>query len=189
MTQKATRIILGSQSPRRFEILADAGFDVTVVKPEIEERFPLETETYKVAEYLSKLKIYDIYSYLGEDDDFIICADTVVIFEKKLIGKPKNPEHAFKILKSMNGKSHEVVTGVSMRKNKVQISFSEKSTVTFKELSDDEIRGYIEEFQPMDKAGAYNIQEYIGIAALEGEFYNVMGLPLKRLLHEIKHWK
>jgi septum formation protein len=160
-----------------------------VVKPAVEERYPFNLEHPKVAEYISKLKIYDIYSYLGEDEDFIMCADTVVIFDNKLIGKPKNPEHAFKLLKAMNGKEHEVVTGVSIRKQKKQISFSEHAKVKFKGLDDDQIKHYIEKFNPMDKAGAYGIQEYIGVDSIEGEFYNVMGLPLKRVLHEIKHWK
>ncbi|MDB5226507.1 MAG: Maf-like protein [Bacteroidota bacterium] len=187
--KNATKIVLGSQSPRRLEILADAGFDVQVIKPEIAERYPFDLHHYKVAEYISKLKIFDVYSYLGEDPEFILCADTIVIFENKLLGKPRNPEQAFKFLKSMNGKAHDVVTGVSMRKNKKQISFSEQARVQFKELSDEEIRNYVEKYNPMDKAGAYNIQEYIGVSGIEGEFYNVMGLPLKRVLHEIKQWK
>lgn len=186
---KTTKIILGSQSPRRYEILADEGFDIQVVLPKVEERFPYELSASKVPEYLSKLKMHDVYSYLGEDDDFIICADTIVIFEKKMIGKPKNLEAAFKCLKAMNGKSHEVITGVSIRKNKKQISFSEHAIVHFKELTDDEIRNYVETFIPLDKAGAYNIQEYKGVEKIEGEFQNVMGLPIKRVLKEIKSWK
>lgn len=186
---KSKKIILGSQSPRRLEILADAGFDVQVVRPTIAERFPIEMNLFKVPEYLSKLKLFDVYSYLGEDNDFVICADTIVILDKKMVGKPKNAEQAFKYLKAMNGKVHDVVTGVSMRKNKVQISFTEQAKVYFKELSDDAIREYIEEYNTLDKAGAYNIQEYIGVERFEGEFYTIMGLPLKRVLSEIKKWK
>lgn len=187
--QKSNKIILGSQSPRRFEILSDAGFDVKVIKPTIEERFPFDMELYSIPEYISKLKIYDIYSYLGEDNDVIVCADTMVIFEKKLLGKPKNADHAFKILKTLNGKTHDVVTGVSMRKNKKQISFSEQTKVRFKELTDDEIRNYIVKFEPYDKAGSYNIQEYIGVDYIVGEFQNVMGLPIKRVIQEMKGLK
>lgn len=187
--QKPTKIILGSQSPRRLEILSDAGFDIEIVKPKVAEHFPYDLDYYKVPEYLSKLKIFDVYSYLGEDNDFIICADTVVIFEKKLVGKPKNLDQAFKYLKAMNGKAHDVVTGVSIRKNKKQISFSEQAKVFFKELSDDEIREYVNKFNPLDKAGAYNVQEYIGVEKVIGEFFNVMGLPLKRVQQEIKNWK
>ena len=145
--QKSNKIILGSQSPRRLEILSDAGFEIEVVKPKIAENFPFDLDYYKVPEYISKLKIFDVYSYLGEDEHFIICADTVVIFEKKLIGKPKNIEQAFKFLKAMNGKTHDVVTGVSLRKNKKQISFSEQAKVSFKELTDAEIRNYVEKFE------------------------------------------
>lgn len=186
--QKSNKIILGSQSPRRFEILADAGFDVEVVKPTIEERFPFDLDLHKVPEYISKLKIFDIYSYLGEDTNFIICADTMVIFDKKLVGKPKNAEHAFKILKTLNGKLHDVVTGVSMRKNKKQISFSDTTKVHFKSLSDEEIKNYINKFEPYDKAGSYNIQEYIGVDFIAGDYQNVMGLPIKMVLNEIKNW-
>lgn len=186
---KSNKIILGSQSPRRFEILADAGFDVKVIKPTIEERYPYDLDYYKVPEYISKLKIFDIYSYLGEDEDVIICADTMVIFDNKLVGKPKNEDHAFKILKAMNGKPHDVVTGVSMRRNKKQISFSEQTKVRFKELTDDEIRNYINKFKPYDKAGSYNIQEYIGVDYIVGEYQNVMGLPIKRVLQEMKSLK
>lgn len=186
---KPTKIILGSQSPRRYEILADAGFEIEVIKPKVEERFPFDLAYSKVPEYLSKLKMHDIYSFVGEDSDYIICADTVVLFEKKLVGKPKNLDIAFKTLKAMNGKAHEVITGVSIRKNKKQISFSEHAMVYFKELSDAEIRHYVDNFSPLDMCGAYNIQEYIGVDKLEGEFQNVMGLPIQRVLKEIKGWK
>lgn len=189
MQSKPKKIILGSQSPRRLEILQDAGFDVQVVKPEVEERYPFNLDHYKVAEYLSKLKIYDVYSYLGEDEHLILCADTIVLFENKLIGKPRTLEQAIKFLKALNGKTHEVITGVSMRKDKKQISFSELARVKFKELSDEAIRHYVDEFQPLDKAAAYNVQEYSGVESIDGDFYNVMGLPVKRVLHEIQHWK
>jgi septum formation protein len=187
--QKPNKIILGSQSPRRLEILSDAGYDVEIVKPKVAESFPYNMDYYNVPEYLSKLKMHDVFSYVGEDEQFIICADTVVIFEKKLIGKPKNTDQAFKYLKTMNGKVHDVVTGVSLRRNKKQISFSEHSKVYFKELSDEEIWHYVQKFETLDKAGAYNIQEYIGVEKIEGEFFNVMGLPLKRVQQEIKGWK
>ncbi len=187
--QNSSKIILGSQSPRRYEILVDAGFDVLVVKPTIEERYPADMNNSIVPEYISKLKIFDIYSHLGDDKDLIICADTMVVFEKKLVGKPRDADHAFKILKAMNGKSHEVITGVSMRKNKNQISFSEQTKVWFKELTDDEIRNYIEKCEPYDKAGSYNIQEYFGVDYIDGEYQNVMGLPIKRVLLEMKGLK
>ncbi|MCB0508753.1 MAG: septum formation protein Maf [Bacteroidetes bacterium] len=183
-----TKIILGSKSPRRLDILEDAGFEVEVVKPNVVEQFPYNLNFHKVPEYISKLKIWDVYSYLGNDDDFIICADTVVIFNGKLLGKPRTLEQAFKYLKALNGKSHEVVTGVSMRKKKKQISFSEQAIVHFKELTTEEIIKYIEVGNPMDKAGAYNIEEYFGVEKIEGEYQNVMGLPIKRILQEIKNW-
>lgn len=185
---KPDKIILGSQSPRRYEILADAGFEVKIVKPKIAEHFPYEMNYYKVPEYLSKLKMFDVYSYLGEDDEMILCADTMVIFENKLVGKPRNKEQSFRYLKALNGKVHHVVSGVTMRYKKKQISFSEQTIVQFKELSDEEFRKYIDTFETLDKAGSYNIQEYSGVDHIDGEFYNVMGLPLKRILKELKAW-
>lgn len=186
---KPNKIILGSQSPRRVEILADAGFDVQIIKPKVAEHFPVEMNLYKIPEYLSKLKMFDVYSYLGEDNTMIITADTMVIFNNKLVGKPKNKEQALRFLSLMNGKQHHVVTGVTMRLNKLQISFSEQATVFFKDLSADAIQQYIDNYETLDKAGAYNIQEYNGVDHIEGEFFNVMGLPLKRVLQEIRNWK
>lgn len=180
------KIILGSQSPRRLEILQDAGFDVEIVKPKVEEKFPAGLNIYKIAEYLSKLKMYDIFSFVGNDNELIICADTMVIFQNKLVGKPKNEETAFRYLKALNGQTHEVVTGVTMRYMGKQISFSETAKVIFKELGEDEIKKFIAHNEVLDKAGAYNVQEYIGVAKVEGDFFNVMGLPLKQVLHELK---
>ena len=110
-------------------------------------------------------------------------------FEKKILGKPKNIDYAFRYLNAMNGKTHEVVTGITMRKNKKQISFSETTKVHFKMLDEAQIHQYIKKYNPLDKAGAYNIQEYNGVEKIEGEFQNVMGLPIKRIIAEIKKWK
>ncbi|HNL83960.1 MAG TPA: Maf family protein [Chitinophagales bacterium] len=180
------KIILGSQSPRRLEILRDAGFEVEIVKPKVEEKFPAGLQINKIAEYLSKLKMYDVFSFIGSDNELIICADTMVIFQNKLVGKPKNEETAFRYLKALNGQKHEVVTGVTMRYKGKQLSFTELSTVSFKHLEDDEIKKFIANNEVLDKAGAYNVQEYIGVSKVEGDFYNVMGLPLKQVLHELK---
>jgi septum formation protein len=184
-----TKIILGSQSPRRLEILEDAGFEVEIVKPKIAENIPSNMPIEQIPEYLSKLKMYDIYSFLGADEDFIITADTLLVFENKLVGKPKNKEHAIKILTHLNNKTHDVVTGVTIRKNKKQISFSEKTKVYFKNLTKEEILNFIEKNEVMDKAGAYNIQEYIGVEKFEGDFFNVVGLPLKKIKSNIENWE
>lgn len=186
--QKPHRIILGSQSPRRLEILKQVGFDVQVVIPSVEENFPQELDNYKVPEFLSLLKLEKVSTDLGKTPDLIICADTVVIFNNQLLGKPKNEIQAFELLKMMNGKSHDVVTGVSMQYKDKRISFSEHAKVFFKTLQYEEIKQYIATYNTLDKAGAYNIQEYFGVERLEGEFFNVMGLPVSRVLKEIEQW-
>jgi septum formation protein len=184
----ASRIILGSQSPRRLEILSDAGYRVEVISPKVNERFPYELDVYKVAEYISKLKMHDIFGFLGEDDDFIVTADTVVILERKPLGKPRTPEQAFKMLKMLNAKEHDVVTGVTLRKQGRQLSFSDTTKVYFKELSDEQILHFIENHEVLDKAGSYAIQEYIGVERFEGCYQNVMGLPMPKLQQVINSW-
>ena len=179
---------MGSQSPRRREILADAGYEVEVISPKVQERFPYEMDVYKVAEYLSKLKMHDIYSFVGDDTDFIITADTVVILDRKPLGKPRTPEQAFKILKQLNGRQHDVVTGVTIRRNGKQLSFSDLTKVYFRELDDDAIWNYINSYEVMDKAGSYAIQEYIGVERFEGSYRNVMGLPMEKLAEAIINW-
>ena len=186
--QKPQQILLGSQSPRRLEILQQAGFEVQVFSTDIEEIFPDDLDIHRVPEYLSNLKLSAVSAVLKDAQEMIICADTVVIFDNKLIGKPINTNQSFDILKAMNGKPHEVITGVSMQYQNKRISFSEKATVFFKILSDEEIWHYIHHFNTLDKAGAYNIQEFGGVEKLEGEFFNVMGLPIKRVLAEIEVW-
>ena len=184
----AEKIILGSQSPRRFEILSDAGYLVEVISPKVNERFPYELDVYKVAEYLSKLKMHDIFSFVGEDENFIVTADTVVILDRKPLGKARNLDQAFKVLKMLNGKQHDVVTGVTLRKKGKQHTFSDISKVYFKELTDEEIRHFIENHEVLDKAGSYAIQEYIGVDRFEGCYQNVMGLPMPKLNEVIKNW-
>ena len=186
--KKPESIILGSQSPRRLEILEHAGFLVQVIAPNIDEIFPSEMSIYAAPEFLSNLKMQEIYATIANDDKFIICADTVVIFNHQLIGKPLDSNQSFVFLKNMNGKQHDVITGVSMRYAGKQISFAEQAKVFFKKLSDEEIWQYVHTHQTLDKAGAYNIQEYCGIDKIEGEFENVMGPPIARVLQEIQNW-
>lgn len=183
-----TRIVLGSQSPRRLEILQNAGFDVAVIVSDVEEIFPEDMPIADVPEFLAKLKLKSILSKNSIQNALVICADTIVVFDNKIIGKPKNTEEAFSILKKLNGNKHQVITGVSMYKNNKLYSFSEIAFVYFKTLTDDEILHYINNYTTLDKAGAYNIQEYNGIDNIEGEFENVMGLPIKRILFEIENW-
>ena len=200
------KIILASNSPRRKELLAglDIPFEVKVIK-DIDESYPESLDAYEVAEYISSKKAEAYRSLLDEEQGedaaqtLILTADTVVIAptadeqndqEGKgvILGKPKNEEDAVRMLRMLSGKTHHVVTGVCLTTRSQQRHFSVTTEVTFKQLSDAEIRYYISHYKPFDKAGAYGIQEwigYIGCTGLKGSYFNVMGLPVQRIYEEI----
>ena len=204
------KIILASNSPRRKELLAglDIPFEVKVIKG-IDESYPETLDAYEVAEYISGKKAEAYRGLLDEkaseeqDKDavqtLILTADTVVIAptadeqndqEGKgvILGKPKDEEDAVRMLRMLSGKTHHVVTGVCLTTRSQQRHFSVITEVTFKQLSDAEIRYYISHYKPFDKAGAYGIQEwigYIGCTGLKGSYFNVMGLPVQRIYEEI----
>lgn len=196
------KIILASNSPRRRELLAglDIPFEVKVIKG-IDESYPESLDAYEVAEYISSKKAEAYRGLLGEDaaQTLILTADTVVIAptadeqndqEGKgvILGKPKDEEDAVRMLRMLSGKTHHVVTGVCLTTRSQQRHFSVTTEVTFKQLSDAEIRYYISHYKPFDKAGAYGIQEwigYIGCTGLKGSYFNVMGLPVQRIYEEI----
>lgn len=186
---KDYRLILASASPRRRELLAACDLEFTLAeKFECEERYPADLATDKVAEYLSQLKSNAYPHALGEKD-ILLTADTVVILGDKILGKPHSEEEAVEMISSLSGATHKVVTGVTLRTAKQTISFSAESLVSFRTLEAEEIRYYVEKYRPLDKAGAYGIQEwigYIGIEGIEGSFYNVMGLPVQRLYATLK---
>ena len=186
---KNHRLILASASPRRRELLADCDLDfVLAEKFECEECYPADLEAEKVAEYLSQLKSNAYPHALGERD-ILLTADTVVILGDKILGKPHSAEEAREMIASLSGATHKVITGVTLRTAERTISFSAESLVTFRTLDSEEIDYYVEKYRPMDKAGAYGIQEwigYIGIESIEGSFYNVMGLPVQRLYTILK---
>ena len=186
---KNYRLILASASPRRRELLADCDLDfVLAEKFECEECYPADLEAEKVAEYLSQLKSNAYPHTLGERD-ILLTADTVVILGDKILGKPHSAEEAREMIASLSSATHKVVTGVTLRTAERTISFSAESLVTFRTLDSEEIDYYVEKYRPMDKAGAYGIQEwigYIGIEGIEGSFYNVMGLPVQRLYTILK---
>ncbi len=183
------RLILASASPRRRELLAACDLDfVLAEKFECEECFPADLEADKVAEYLSQLKS-NAYPHALATNDILLTADTVVIAGGEILGKPKDSADAERMLKMLSGATHKVVTGVTLRTYSRTISFSAESSVTFRILENEEIAYYIEKYRPLDKAGAYGIQEwigYIGIEGIEGSFYNVMGLPVQRLYSALK---
>ena len=186
---KNHRLILASASPRRRELLAACDIDfVLAEKFECEESFPADLEADKVAEYLSQLKS-NAYPHALKEGDILLTADTVVIAGGEILGKPKNNADAERMLKMLSGATHKVVTGVTLRTPSHTISFSAESLVTFRVLENEEIAYYIEKYRPLDKAGAYGIQEWIGYTAIEGlqgSFYNVMGLPVQKVCIALK---
>jgi septum formation protein len=184
---KNWNILLASQSPRRKQLLEMIDIKPTIIQVDVEEVYPESIELEMVPEYLSILKGSSINEL--DDNECLITADTVVIFENEILGKPKNYEEAFSMLKKLSGNKHQVITGVTLKSNQSIKSFSESTWVTFQSLSESEISYYLENYAPYDKAGSYGIQEWIGgiaIKKIEGCFYNVMGLPVSRLFHEIK---
>ena len=186
---KNYRLILASASPRRRELLADCDLAFTLAENfECEECYPADLAAEKVAEYLSQLKSNAYPHALGEGD-ILLTADTVVILGDKILGKPHSEEEAREMISTLSGATHKVVTGVTLRTADRTVSFSAESLVSFRELDAEEVNYYVEKYRPMDKAGAYGIQEwigYIGIEGIEGSFYNVMGLPTQRLYSALK---
>lgn len=187
----AYRIILGSNSPRRRELLAglDLSFDVHVI-PGLEENYPDSLQPQEIPVFLSKQKAEAYLSTL-EDQVLLITADTIVWNETEVIGKPKDREDAIRMLRSLFGHEHQVVTGVCLTTTKKQETFSVVSSVRFASLTDEEIIYYVDKYKPFDKAGAYGIQEwigYVGVESISGSFYNVMGLPVQRLYQELKRF-
>lgn len=183
------KIILGSNSPRRKELLSglDIKFNVKVI-PGLEENYPETLDPQEIPVFLSKQKAE---AYLSSLDDtmLLITADTIVWNGNAVIGKPKNRAEAIQMLRSLSGHEHHVVTGVCLTTTKKQLTFSVISSVRFASLNDEEIIYYVDKYKPFDKAGAYGIQEwigYVGVESIFGSFYNVMGLPVQRLYQELK---
>ena len=183
-------IYLASASPRRRQLLANLDIDVKLIQPrDVDESFPAETPVENVAEYISRKKA-DAYTHDIGPDDIIITADTVVICDGIVMGKPHGrPENAREMLRQLSGKRHKVITGVTLTtRNHGMQSFSTTTIVEFKKLSDKEINYYVDKYRPFDKAGAYGIQEwigYIGVSRIEGCYYNVMGMPLHDLFNKL----
>jgi septum formation protein len=185
---KAWRLVLASQSPRRRQLLSEAGIDYTLAQRyECEEVYPSTLPAAAVAEYLSALKS-DAYPQPLAPNDILLTADTVVVSDGRVLGKPQDRAEAIAMIQSLSGCEHEVITGVTLRSADRRVSFSSHSKVRFRRLSLEEIEYYVDTYAPMDKAGAYGIQEwigYVGIEGIEGSFFNVMGLPVQRLYCEL----
>ncbi|MBO4849486.1 MAG: septum formation protein Maf [Prevotella sp.] len=183
------KIYLSSNSPRRRELLAglDIDFEVKVMEG-IDESYPQDLPVEKVAEYISKTKAGAYKDVIG-DDELVITADTIVVLNGQVMGKPEGREEAIGMLKALSGQTHQVITGVCLTTKTQQRVMSVVSEVTFKCLSDEEIFYYVDRYQPYDKAGAYGIQEwigYVGVTGLKGSYFNVMGLPVQRIYQELR---
>ena len=182
-------VVLASASPRRRELLSATGIKYRLAqKFECEESYPAALPAEEVAPYLSALKSHAYPEALGYNE-LLVTADTVVILGSDVLGKPKDEAEAREILRRLSGNDHYVVTGVTLRMQGMERTFASRSRVRFAELSDEQIEYYVSTYKPMDKAGAYGIQEwigYVGIESLEGSFYNVMGLPVQRLCRELE---
>jgi septum formation protein len=186
------KIILASNSPRRKELLSglDLEYEVKTL-PDVEETYPESLWKEEIPIYLAQLKA-DAYKEKMESDTLLITADTIVWLNDKVYGKPANEADAKEMLRTLSGKTHEVITGVCITSREKQKAFYAVSQVKFASLEEEEINYYIEKYRPYDKAGAYGVQEwigYIGVESLTGSFYNVMGLPVRMLYSYLKEWK
>lgn len=186
---KKYNVVLASKSPRRQELLKGVGIEFTVLTKDVDESYPSTMSVYDVAPYLSvkKAKAFDNTDL--PENYMIITADTVVVVDDKILGKPKDEDEAREMLGLISGKKHSVITGVTVRTNDKIKTFSVVSKVSFDMLDKDEIDYYVNNFRPYDKAGAYGIQEwigYIGVNHVEGSYFNVMGLPTQKLYKMLK---
>lgn len=183
---KGYTIILASGSPRRQQFFKDLDIDFSIQLKEVEEIYPQELKGREITDFLADLKS-KAFTNLSEKD-ILITSDTIVWLENEALGKPKDAKDAFKMLRSLSGKKHEVITSISIKSKNFQKIISDVTTVSFKEITDHEINYYIENYKPFDKAGAYGIQEWIGFIAienLEGSYFNVVGLPVHKLYKEL----
>ena len=183
----ANSIVLASSSPRRKQLLewAEIAFEV-IVKP-VDETFPVGVKSTEAAIYIALKKAKAVQEEVGKDR-IIIAADTVVVLNGEVIGKPADQQEAVHTLTQLQGKTHEVITGVAILKGAKQLLFADVTEVTFNPLTPEQILFYVEKYQPYDKAGAYAIQEWIGVVGIQsikGDFYNVMGLPVNRVVQAL----
>ena len=181
------KILLGSNSPRRKELLQSLGFDFEVVSIDCDEVFPENLSVENIAGYLSELKA-DTYRNL-EKNEILLTSDTIVTFEGKVLGKPKNREEAVEMLSHLSGKTHQVYTGISFKTSENIITKIDVADVEFSKITDEEIDFYIKNYQPFDKAGSYGIQEWLGmskISRIKGSFYTIMGLPTHLVYETLK---
>ncbi len=184
------KIILGSNSPRRQELLRGLELDFEVRVHPVEETIPADLPAQYAAAYLSKLKA-DAFPGDLQENELLITADTVVIDSGKVMGKPEDEQEAFEMLKSLSGATHTVMTAVTIKDRKITITLEDEAQVTFRFLEEEEIRHYLKKYQPFDKAGSYGIQEwigFIGVSSITGSYFTVMGFPLHLVYAQLKKW-
>ena len=184
-------VILASKSPRRKQLLEDAGFEVEVMIKEVDESYPIDMPVEDVAEFIAEKKA-DAFSDLIDADHFIITADSIVVKDGKIYGKPSDKADAIQILNILQGSIHQVYTGVCIRKEGRMYTFTELANVTMEAMTLDEIEYYLDLCQPYDKAGAYGIQDWIGlckVSKIEGTMSNIMGLPIYKIYQIIQNWQ
>ena len=183
------RIILASNSPRRKELLSGLGIQYEVkTLPDIDESYPEGLDGMEIPAFIARSKA-DAYREVMQTDELIITADTIVWLDGNVMGKPKDAEEAREMLRSLSGQTHQVITGVCLTTAVYQKAFATMTDVAFATLSEEEIAYYVERYSPMDKAGSYGIQEwigFIGVESISGSYFNVMGLPIQRLYTELK---
>jgi septum formation protein len=179
-------IILASSSPRRQQFFRELDLDFIIQIKEVEEIYPKELERTEITDFLADLKSKP-FTNLSKND-LLITSDTIVWLHDKALGKPKNEDEAFTMLKELSGKKHEVITSISIKSVAFQKIINDITTVYFKEITDEEINYYVKNYKPFDKAGAYGIQEWLGFIAIhkmEGSYFNVVGLPIHKLYKEL----
>jgi septum formation protein len=182
------KIILASKSPRRKQLLEWAEIPFSLVVQETDETYPQDLTTENIAIHIARQKALAVQQTAGADA-IILAADTIVVLNNRIIGKPQDREEAISILSDLSGQKHIVITGVVIKRNDQEIAFADSTDVWFHELSREQIEFYVDKYQPYDKAGAYAIQEWIGvigIRSVNGDFYNVMGLPVSRVAKELR---
>ena len=182
------RIVLASQSPRRKQLLEWAEIPFDIIVKETAETYPEGLAIEKVPVYIAREKALAVKPNIAESR-IILAADTVVVLKDRIIGKPKDRNDAFAILSSLSGNKHRVITGVVLMRNEEELSFFDSTEVAFHELTESQISFYVDKYKPYDKAGAYAIQEWIGVVGIKevkGDFYNVMGLPVSRVVKHLQ---
>jgi len=184
------RIILASRSPRRQELMMELGIKFEILVKEYEESYPDGLTGEEIAKFIALGKALPFKDILNENE-IVITADTIVWCNNQVLGKPVDRDDAIRILKEISGKTHEVITAVTILTLNKNVTFSESTKVTFEPLSEEEISYYVDRYEPYDKAGAYGIQEWIGIIGcsnIHGSYFNVVGLPVQRLYKELKNF-